>query len=149
MLPVCDDSINRIVAGLLKGDYCVHMGSLSQDAPICWMYFAVCRSCEALRLCQVQEILHTIQSPGLLHHPLRSPQRSAGKGIATLGPVDKFQALTWAAKQHGMLPNDLTGPDHLDTDLRLRPPTNHSSSSVNSDVIQAVAPCLGYNRSHT
>src|SRR5215467_5841477 len=32
-----------------------------------------CRSCEASRLCQMQEILHTIQSPGLLHDPLRGP----------------------------------------------------------------------------
>jgi hypothetical protein len=63
--------------------------------------------------------------------------------------MDKFQAFTWTSKKHGMLPNDLTGPDHLNTDLCIRPPTNHPPSSVDSHVIEVAAPCLCHNRRQT
>jgi hypothetical protein len=63
--------------------------------------------------------------------------------------MDEFQALTWTSKKHRVLPNDLTGSDHLDADLCIRAPTNHPPPSVDCDVIQAVALGLCDNRRHT
>jgi hypothetical protein len=63
--------------------------------------------------------------------------------------MHQFQAFTRASKKHRVLPNNLTGPDHLDTDLCIRTPTNHPSSSIDSHVIQSVALRLCYNSRHT
>jgi hypothetical protein len=62
--------------------------------------------------------------------------------------MDEFQALTWTAKKHSVLSNDLTGSDHLDADLGIRAPTNHPPPCIDGDAVQVVTPGLGDNRRH-
>jgi hypothetical protein len=63
--------------------------------------------------------------------------------------MDEFQALTWTTKKHRVLPNDLTGSDHLDTDLSIRAPTYHPAPFIDRDVVQTVPLSLSDNRRHT
>src|SRR6266516_2754597 len=85
----------------------------------------------------------------LLYDPFCCSYRSADKGITALGPMDWIQTFNPTSKKHRMLPHDLTGPHHLDTNLCVRTPANHSPSSIDSHVLQMVAMRLCYNSRHT
>src|SRR5438067_1706766 len=98
-----------------------------------------------LPLCSPQEILHAIQSHRLLRDPLGCPDSPTGEGIPILGAMHKFQAFAWPSKEHRMFTDDLTGTDHLDTDLGIRTRTNHPTSPIDCHVIQPFAPRLCRN----
>src|SRR5215471_14239922 len=99
-----------------------------------------------LHLGQPQEVLHTIQPNRLPHNPLRGSYSPAGEGITTLGAMHKLQTFTWASKEHGVFTHNLTGTDHLNTDLSISTLTYHPTSPIDSHLLKLVVPCLCDNR---
>ena len=96
----------------------------------------------SLRRPQTEDILHVVDAVLPTDDPERRPDRTAGKIVPAVGPVDEFQSLPHPAEDHRMLADDVPGPESLDADLLFRPFADHPLPAVHADLVEISAETL-------
>src|SRR4030042_1181640 len=97
---------------------------------------------------EAENILHIVQTVRAADDPEGRADRPAGKIVPAVGAVDEFEPLPQGAEDHRMLPDDVAGPEGLDSDLRTRPLPAPPSATVDADLVEVPARTFGNHLRH-
>src|ERR1700742_1441366 len=93
-----------------------------------------------------QHIVHAIEPGSLCREPNSSLKRPAREGHSVRGPMDESQTLAGTGKGHGVLADNIAGPDHRNPDAAAAARLFLAVAAKNRDIVHGDAArfCNGF-----